>query len=377
MKHLCLTTSEEGTLHLLEQLDAEGVEYELFENIPTIVVTDRFIESEHVVLCEEDSEVFLDYGVTIDYDFTGGNWGNVMAIRRTVPYPHNRLQESHETSFEAVRTGAGVDLYLVDSGTRASHDEFRTTHTMIYDGQNAAATGGYTSFHGTAVASQAVGVSVGIAPDTVVYSAVVASSAGGAPVAILINGINACITHYNSRASTNRPAVMNISLSGPSTLIDTAAQSAVSAGIVVVCSAGNDLLSLDTNNLYPANSPGVICVGGINPFMGPYYTSGLGTNYSPTIVKILAAAQRNWSANTTGDDDYQLVNGTSFSSPIVAGIVCALLQGHTRADALDVRQYLYDTATTGLFRPGAGIPADQLPDRIAYLDPTLDYEEFT
>jgi subtilisin family serine protease/flagellar hook assembly protein FlgD len=114
--------------------------------------------------------------------------------------------------------------------------------------------------------------------------------------------------------------VMNISLSGPASSMETdAVEYAQAAGVLVVASAGNDATSTLT---YPAALPDVLAVGATT---GENRSSF--SNYG-SWVDVGAPGTTIWSTAPGGG--YGFVQGTSFSAPLVAG-EAALLIGRNPA----------------------------------------------
>lgn len=307
-----------------------------------------------------------EQALAIDAALSGASWGIARVIRRRPPWPVTRLQFPRTTYFRCERDGTGVDIYSIDSGVLATHDEFTGRVTNVYGG-----TDQYE--HGTFVMGCAAGATVGIARGALIFSFRVLDSSGAGTNTDLINGLNAALSHYTGRAGTNRPAVVNMSLVGASSTINSAVSSLISAGMVVVACAGNVKQDLGTVNAFPAESdPDILVIGGIGPADLPYYAHAGGSNYG-TRVDVNAPSQALYACGISSDSAYVTgPNGTSFGTGYASGVVACLLQGHprltTRAKVQAVRAHVLSTATTGRLRsaPSLGLT---LPDRLLYLDP--------
>ncbi len=202
---------------------------------------------------------------------------------------------------------------------------------------------------------------------------------GGSSTTALTTAIGQLLTHYAGRSN---PAVCNISYifsSGGG--VAAAVASMIDAGIVVTGPAGNAVTNLSTLDVFPAEAPDAICVAGLGMADIPYYEYGVdlptgvltfGTNFG-TSVSIMAPAQGVLlaSASVLGIGSYRVGSGTSYASPMVAGVVACMLQGYekltSRTQVQAVKTKLLANATTGKLRSAFGLTP--LPDRILYLDP--------
>ena len=317
-----------------------------------------------LALENDDPEGFgIAEDVTLAALPTLGPWGLLRHTSRDRPWGA-ALRPPYAGSFSCVRDGTGVDIYVVDTGLRATHDEFDDRATVI-DGWTALHT------HGTTVASMAAGATTGLARGALIFAAAGLRNANNTgSTSDVLDAIGDCLAHYEARAATNRPALLNLSLSGGSASYAAALDEAMDAGIVVVAAAGNDRTWLSTVDVYPAEVPGVIIAGGINADDRPYDRNGYGTNFG-TEVDILAAAQSVRGADYTADDAYRTGNGTSYASPMVVGALACLLEGAerltTREQVQEVGMFLYNTATFGRYRPMPRF--EPMTPAIAYVDP--------
>ena len=129
---------------------------------------------------------------------------------------------------------------------------------------------------------------------------------------------------------------------------------AKSKGSIVVAAAGNDGGRVE--NDYPAGIPDVIAVGATEPVTdNRAYFSNFGKLLDfvapgVDILSLNAAGGQNFGGGT-GNPNYTRASGTSFSSPIVAGIV-ALLRGQNQAFTYNqiygfLKQSTVDLGTAG------------------------------
>ena len=172
-----------------------------------------------------------------------------------------------------------------------------------------------TTFHGTAVAGTA--------------SAVTDNGVGGAGAAW-----NAKLMHINIfceveeicgafegilYAAVNGADIINTSFGGfPGSewlrMVPQALDLATDMGALVVAAAGNAILNNDFYPTYPDSHPRVLSVGATEQDSGQLAEF---SNYGKSVNIYAPGVDIN---TTTPDDEYDSVSGTSFSSPLVAGI---------------------------------------------------------
>ncbi|MFG3685497.1 S8 family peptidase [Micromonospora sp. NPDC047740] len=255
-------------------------------------------------------------------------------------------------------TGAGVKIYILDTGFRPSHQEFGGRASQAVDfirflGQRDDCNG-----HGTAVGSAAGGATVGVAPGATLISVRVAGCRGNAynPLVSVFNstivaGLNWVAVHHSG------PSVANVSYGVPpgfwrrwlrlSSPTDRAAKFAISRGVTVVAAAGNENHNADRSS--PARAGGVISVSATD---GSDTRASFG-NYGK--VDMFAPGYGVRTAWLDADNQYNTVSGTSFSAPLVAGAAALYLQRNPSASPGAVASALYANATPNkVSNPGPG-----------------------
>ena len=137
-------------------------------------------------------------------------------------------------------------------------------------------------------------------------------------------------------------------MDGDTAVTTLAADRAVSLGIVIVTAVGNERNNPWGHIIAPADGHYVIAVGAVNeqgiiaPFSSP------GPTFDGRIKpEVCARGVDNYVAysDLEGYYGYRFGNGTSFSTPLVAGVVALLLEIHPDWTPIQVREALLHTAS--------------------------------
>lgn len=335
------------------------------------------------------------------------------------PYGSQSTENEQRKAYGWTYSGSGVDVYIVDTGVMATHQEFSSAFgTRVTAGANFIGSDPanqpcvgdvpFNNGHGTAVASLAAGNSVGVARGANIVPVKVADCDTGAPDLIAtVAGLDWVL---GQRYEFGRPSVVNMSLyfrlsEDQNECIDqqgnypTSCLSAlenqirllVHAAVPVVVSANNQYQNrcFSTSTL-PAQTParlgyqgdavpgalGTITVGGTDIADNRYSCASCpahdrGSNHGHC-VSIYAPAKRIRSAHILGTTSYRsrqdehMSSGTSFSAPIVAGIAARWLDQFPWLTAQETWNWIRATART--------LPSDfdsdghSHNDRLAYID---------
>ncbi|MGP9834057.1 S8 family peptidase [Marinobacter sp. NSM] len=158
--------------------------------------------------------------------------------------------------------------------------------------------------------------------------------------------------------------VINMSLGSPgecSNAFQTAINHAVNKGITVVVSAGND--RADSEQQSPANCDNIITVAA-------HDTRGILSNFTNTGLNVDTVAQGSTVTSITPDGNPTTVSGTSFSTPIVAGVIANVLSerpGLTNAQLEAMIAVSGNPVVEASFRPNLGAGSGIL-DAMKFLD---------
>lgn len=214
----------------------------------------------------------------------------------------------------AGRKGAGSTVAVIDTGVAPIAElGARVTGRWTCSPTCAVDSGTpdpVTFAHGTEVASLVAaaddaGGITGVAPEANIKAFKVDEPSGGLPISALISALNVI-------AGDASIDVVNMSLGGleSSTGEENAIDGALAAGKTIVAAAGNDGNYYPS---YPAAYPGVLSVGATTQSRAAAVFSSYGK------VDVAAPGQDVPTINPAGA--ISIVDGTSFASPIVAGLI--------------------------------------------------------
>ena len=136
-------------------------------------------------------------------------------------------------------------------------------------------------------------------------------------------------------------------LNGDTGVTTRAADAAVARGVVVVVSAGNEGASAWRYIGTPADGDSVIAVGAVSSTKVRASFSSVGPTADGRIKPDVAAmgVGNRFATGNGPSTTYGSGNGTSFSSPMVAGVVAQMLQVNPRLTPIEVRTILRNTAS--------------------------------
>ena len=235
------------------------------------------------------------------------------------------LDATHGVNADAAHAagsrGSGSAVAVIDTGVANITElgaRVTSRRACVVDnspaGASCQATGSSVAIpHGTEVASLVAAADdgagiTGVAPEATIRAWKVDDADGGIPV----SAEAAALQEIAANPANADVKVVNLSLGGPqsSTVEQNAINAVLNAGKSVVASSGNDGNYLPQ---YPAGYPGVVSVGATT------FDRGIAAFSSYGKVDVVAPGQDVTVA--TPGNGLDVVNGTSFASPIVAGIV--------------------------------------------------------
>ncbi|EPS41782.1 hypothetical protein H072_4265 [Dactylellina haptotyla CBS 200.50] len=255
-------------------------------------------------------------------------------------------------------SGAGADVYVVDSGLDIHHPEFQGRAQMLFsafddDGRD-------VDGHGTHVAGTVGSLTYGVAKNANLYGCKVLSDEGDGSDDGIAAGIDAALTSHLLRMKQPDFAgsVMNLSLGSPkkSRVLFDVIQRAAQAGMHITIAPGND--NKDACTDFPAgytkDIPSLLSVGAsdIDDFRASFSDYGSCVDIHAPGVGIVS---------TVPDGKKVPKEGTSMASPAVAGVIAAELirNPQFKLDPVGMKKHIIDLAKKGAVKAKKG---DTVPE---------------
>jgi len=237
--------------------------------------------------------------------------------------------------------GSGVDLYVIDTGVRITHNEFGSRGRHGYTAFNSNDDG---NGHGTHCASTAAGTEYGVAKNANVIGVKVLSDFGSGST----NGVIAGVNWVNGQSSS-RTKVGNLSLGGgASTAMDNAINSA--SDVVHVVASGNS--NANACNFSPARASGAFTVNAMQQGDSRSSFSNFGS-----CTDIFAPGSSITAAWINSDSSTNTISGTSMAAPHVAGGAALLIGESASLSVSQVKSSLVSSAFSGkISNAGTGSP---------------------
>lgn len=266
-----------------------------------------------------DKEVFLPPYVVNEYK-------PILPLAQTTDWSLNKL--GIPNIHTAGLTGKGIKVAVVDTYCSPTHPDLVGAIVKNINVTSEPTTVAQNG-HGQGVAgcigarNNSIGV-LGIAPGCQIVAIKAMRESGSGLMTEIVKGIDAAIAE--------NVQIINLSLgtSSDEPSLKAAVKRATDKGILVVCAAGNDGQADSVN--YPARYELAIAVAATNASgnVSAFSSQGWDVDLAAPGERILTT----WKNNT-----YATVSGTSFASPICAGVLALFLEAGLQV----TQQRLYDT----------------------------------
>nr|WP_026266526.1 S8 family serine peptidase [Arthrobacter sp. 131MFCol6.1] len=263
-----------------------------------------------------------------------------------------------------VTTGSGIKVAVLDSGVASDNVDITPKVAARANFSNGKA-GEDNYGHGThvagivaATANNTVGVA-GVCPGCTILDGKVLNDSGVGSSSSLANGINWAVN--------NGAKVINMSLGvRASRTLETAVNNAWSKGVVLVAAAGN---GSNQTKIYPGAYPNVIAVAATDNTDAKASFSTFGASWvdvaAPGVNVYSTFPNHTFVLGTQNNRSfgYDVGNGTSMSSPIVAATAALAWSSHAGATNTSVRANVESTADkisgTGTYWAHGRVNADK------------------
>ncbi len=288
---------------------------------------------------------------------TPATWGIDRIDQRALPLSN---------SYTYTATGAGVQVYIIDSGIRTDHVDFGGRATVgadfVGDGQNGIDCNG----HGTHVAGTIGGQVYGVAKGANLIAVRTHDCAGNSSWSQVIAGVD--FVTGQKQAHPNTPMVANMSIQGsPDAATDAAVANSISAGVNYAVAAGNGVLfGGDACNSTPARVPAAMTAGATTSSDARAFYSNYGS-----CVDWFAPGDNITSDGISSTTATAVKSGTSMAAPATAGVAALYLQDHPTAAPQDVRDALFQATTKGIVGSANSTNDDLLYSLFAAAPPVL------
>jgi hypothetical protein len=273
----------------------------------------------------------------------------------TSSYDCRPYSSSNTETCDMSSLGAGT-YYIMVFGYRAvsgltleRYDACATTNQGAYGD---ACASGKSGSHGTGTLSLSGGATAGVAKSATLHSVRTMPSSGDGLMSDQVAGFNWVVANKGSNIS-----VINFSIGedGIYAVQDNAIAACVNAGIFVAAAAGNNMQ--DTALTSPGSSPAAFVVGATSQGDSVASYSNWGA-----AVDLWAPGSSVRLATNTSNTAFTTDNGTSFASPLTAGVAALYRGQNPGATVPEVKAAILGAAASGKLTGYLGTAGNMAPN---------------
>ena len=263
-------------------------------------------------------------------------WGLDRVDQRTLPL---------SASYTWGTSGAGVSVYIIDTGIRTTHQDFGGRAVWDFNAVKGNDPDTDCMGHGTHVAGTVGGTTYGVAKGVSLHAVKVLDCTGSGRWSWVIAGIDWVTAH------ASKPAVANMSLGGDyNQAANDAVAGSIASGVTYAVAAGNS--TTDACTVSPASTPAALTVGATTKLDAVASYSNIGP-----CVDLFAPGSFILSDWITSDTTAVYLSGSSMATPHVTGAAALYLETHPTASPAAVASYLLAAATRDrITNAGTGSP---------------------
>jgi hypothetical protein len=251
-------------------------------------------------------------------------------------------------TYQSVQNGAGVDVFLIDTGIDSTHQEFASANISNlwtnFSGDATIADYDDEVGHGTAVGSLIAGGNIGAAPSAQIHNVKLFNSTNGnVTIGEIVSSLDAVYNYHQNNDNTKIKIVCTPWVISQNDFVDAKIQQMNQNNMIVVASAGNT--GDDVNMLSPAGNDFAITVGAFNSSNevttftnGPYTDTNSGfVNYGAQLDCFALGVDVSV-ADFANVSNYNTSTGTSLSAGIAAGAIAGYAQRDTDLSAPELKE---------------------------------------
>jgi subtilisin family serine protease len=271
-------------------------------------------------------------------------------VQESVPWHLDRISKRHlplDGSYAYNTPGSchknsdvEIETYVVDTGVQ-SHNEFGDNQPTFLENFSGDNVDEDCNSHGTFCSSQIGGLKAGVCKDAKLFAVKVLTCEGSGSTSGVIAGMDYVFKRHLEREKENPKvrSIMSMSLGGGKSLaMNRAVERMVkmSDTFYIVVASGNE--GQDAKNTSPASARGIFTANAMNRNDERAYFSNYGK-----FTDIYSPGVENYGAIL--NNKYAVESGTSFSTPILAGIMNHVLDENPHLNMKQLKEKILNDAT--------------------------------